>query len=335
LSDNYALFEPSSKGQNNTSEGLIIPQEDDPVLFTTEDGLDIKFGLGTLQSGNLSGFPYFSTYSSSSVYTWVIIGTNNTALTNDNILSHETFSVWSTRLAHPNVSEYMNSQYETSSDAGSLINSTIVDSYLSYEQQSVVTSNVVENTTEIPEGCVLVLANDIISTGIFNDVLYRYIGNSSPKNNLVPSVYGRISEYGYNKYNVANICSTMNSYYSGEGLGLSMIRSRIKTITVTTTGGLSSASDVQKNLQVEYSASVFPLSNNGSFIWSNYLTAEQIKLSSNQWLRSGSSACKKSDIYNNVRTIYHVAHYIDSNGKVVKGYVNDTAGYRPAFVMQL
>ena len=104
---------PASLATSQPTDVLVTPQEDDPVLFTTEDGLEIKWGnaaslqgggketwsgsftsestantnigdthpatnnTSNLSSGNLSGFPYFTTTSGSTTYTWVIIGRNS------------------------------------------------------------------------------------------------------------------------------------------------------------------------------------------------------------------------------------------------------------------
>ena len=64
----------ASELETTTEQGLITPKADDPVIYTTESGLEIKWGNATtilgggneststvLDSGNLSGFPYFTT----------------------------------------------------------------------------------------------------------------------------------------------------------------------------------------------------------------------------------------------------------------------------------
>ena len=64
------------------AQGLITPQEDDPVIYTTESGIEIKYGnsslkdeiIPSLESGNLVGFPYIITNNGTSDYIWVIIG---------------------------------------------------------------------------------------------------------------------------------------------------------------------------------------------------------------------------------------------------------------------
>lgn len=69
---------------SNVGQGLITPHEDDPVIYTTESGLEIKFANANivtnypLKEGNLSGYPYFTT--SNGAYVWAIIGTGDVEL---------------------------------------------------------------------------------------------------------------------------------------------------------------------------------------------------------------------------------------------------------------
>lgn len=60
--------------QTTTSPFGLNP-ETDPVIYTTESGLDIKFGGATLESGALSGYAYFTmgSYNGYNI-NWVIIG---------------------------------------------------------------------------------------------------------------------------------------------------------------------------------------------------------------------------------------------------------------------
>ena len=58
--------------------GLGLDPENDPVIYTTETGIDIKFHqVGTMGSGGLKGYPYVTmgTYQSAAV-NWIIIGQN-------------------------------------------------------------------------------------------------------------------------------------------------------------------------------------------------------------------------------------------------------------------
>ena len=129
-----ATANESGKTTYTTEQGLITPKADDPVIYTTASGLEIKygnawpstFGGGTLSSGNLTGFAYFTTTANSTTYTWVIIGMGS-----GDIIT----------------------------PAGQAILPEIT-------KQKIYLSTSL--TTEIPADCVLVLANDNVATGVYN-----------------------------------------------------------------------------------------------------------------------------------------------------------------------
>ena len=63
-----ATANESGKTTYTTEQGLITSKADDPVIYTTESGIEIKYGNSassifnnSLASGNLAGFPYFTT----------------------------------------------------------------------------------------------------------------------------------------------------------------------------------------------------------------------------------------------------------------------------------
>ena len=64
----------SASTGSSTSPFNLNP-ETDPVLFTTQSGIDIKFGGATVESGGLTGYTYITmgTYGGNPVH-WVIIG---------------------------------------------------------------------------------------------------------------------------------------------------------------------------------------------------------------------------------------------------------------------
>ena len=83
-----ALASASEMVESTTEQGLITPKADDPVIYTTESGLEIYAGQVALSkkipaptcSGvtnpntNLNTFPYFITQSETTIYYWTIIG---------------------------------------------------------------------------------------------------------------------------------------------------------------------------------------------------------------------------------------------------------------------
>ena len=150
--------------------GLIVPKKDDPVIYTTESGLEIKWGNALpssannyLTSGNLKGFPYFTTTNGSTTYTWVIIGKNPSLDLHSKIDFTSLFSTWKTNSTYfTNGSYFFNNTYETATPAGSAINGIVPSK--SYVADY---SNMVVPNEEIPSGCVLALSNASVGTSAY------------------------------------------------------------------------------------------------------------------------------------------------------------------------
>ena len=71
-----AAAESEMTAQEKLASGTLnLNPETDPTIYTTESGLEIKFGGATLTSGALNGYTYFTmgTYNNTPV-NWVIIG---------------------------------------------------------------------------------------------------------------------------------------------------------------------------------------------------------------------------------------------------------------------
>ena len=154
---------------------LGLDPENDPVIYTTESGLEIKFGgldiESSLASGALTGYPYFTmgTYSGYPV-NWVIIGQNP----NDVILSETIntflFSAWKSgnqyQVGSVQTKAYyfFNNIFETNSPAGAAINA--VTPSKSYVADFSINTKPTKNT-EVPQGTVLALSEYCLGTSIF------------------------------------------------------------------------------------------------------------------------------------------------------------------------
>lgn len=331
-----------SADQNFATQGggLITPRADDPVLFETKNGLQIKFGLDnasgtggsetypTLSSGNLSGFPYFTTTENGTTYTWVIIGRSSSSS-----LFTRTMAQWQDYNFSPTYNYFFNNCYETSSPAGSAINS---ESSKEYAVRNVLGfSNVVVNY-EIPENCVLVLLNGIVESGPYGGNVvgsYRSIGAAS---------YTRC---WWAVYNGNQLCVAMNGYYTNGSLGLNSIKSYIRSVTITThecvNGDNPNWRQYLRFVNTDQSSYVFPLAFNvdgGNFKWSTYLSANQMKLSSNQWLRGTDSEGAHNAITyadHSYDDYWQHAGYLNTSGAQANQNLTTNAGYRPAFVMSM
>ena len=318
-----------------TEQGLITPKADDPVIYTTESGLEIKWGnalnITTLGSGNLAGFPYFTTGANSKIYTWVIIGTSSTSLAGRTIVPDEylAFSTWITSSSLA-LGEF-NNQYETATPAGIATNAELAPDYLATMNSLILPSltNLTINE-EIPANCVLCLANDIVAKGVANTSSFN--------------IYKRTSSMWYHNANstyAGNLVSVMDGYYSNGSWGLSAIKKNIQSVSLVTNGKVGSTSasaswSWSSNTAEKY---IFPLAaaNSGSFQWGTYLTSEQVKLSENQWCRDGAnvggyaSDTSDSDDYK----YYPHKYYIDTSGANATATTNTSSGYRPAFCLKV
>ena len=178
--------------ESTTEQGLITPKADDPVIYTTESGLEIKYGNSLpntpthLTSGNLNGFPYFTTTKSGTTYTWVIIGWN------------------------PN---------ETNTPAGIAIQDEVTKQRIFGSQIELKTNS------EIETGCVLCLANTTTGTSAWTtsgtnpsgywctDQGY-YGGPNNNLSNLINSYYTN-DTFGFGTYlnSIKIVTISQQSYY--------------------------------------------------------------------------------------------------------------------------
>ncbi|MBO5310260.1 MAG: hypothetical protein J6A98_03585 [Clostridia bacterium] len=336
---------------STSSTGLITPKEDDPILFTTESGLEIKWGnaafengaemlnrpAGTLNSGNLNGFPYFTTNDGTKDYIWVIIGKSiNLGNVSDfSISKTQTLNQWQTEECEVTQTEYFfENIYETTTSAGGAISDDNVLKNDVVVKKTISTNSLdlssVTADKEIPDGCVLCLANDVTETA--------GVANTSSCSNKGA---GWGASHGYHTTYVGQLATTLSGYYTDKLLGLDKIARHIPSIPLTTKGivvdfGLSPAQKYSSNTVTAY---IFTLSQSGDFAYSTYLTAGQAKLSSNWWLRDGlNSTTQKGTVTssgNQNDYYYYYKYYLNSNGSEQSMACNQTAGYRPAFVLKL
>ncbi|MBO5310007.1 MAG: hypothetical protein J6A98_02240 [Clostridia bacterium] len=288
------------------AQGLITPHEDDPVLFTTENGIEIKIGntVGIINrdlpmssgwgnpNSNLKKFMYFTTYDNGTPYYWTIIGQS-----------------------------LSNSPFTFGNDPASIA----IQSEAMYP---------IASTNEIPAGCVLCLANDIVETGVAN----------TDNDGSVHYVFG---QYSNNRaiagYWIGTMYNVMQDYYLDGTFGLRSISDHIQPAELITYGAFPGDSGSSFYLSSHtVSSYIFPLASTAyanSFIYSTYLTNEQIKLSSTQWLRDGDTAGSSGAAYAHIDgcfTIYPYKRCINSEGTETHLATNNsTPGYRPAFCLEI
>lgn len=345
----------ASSATNAETYGLVTPCEDDPVVYKTDYGLEIKFGAAltsgtSLGSGNLAGFPYIT----SGGYTWVIIGRSTTMTS----LLHQKLSQYQTDKSYfTNFTYLFNNIYETTSPAGAAIkNDNVLNDYCA---SPISTANIsfaniinssIKSNAEIPANCVLVLANSHVATGRYKDD-YDYQTNSTNWYYSNAFLSGR---YGNQTFRTG-IYTAMKGYYDNSSYGISSFKNKIKAISLTT----SCYTDIHDQVYGTISNSdlyIFPLAGNSSdtFYYGRYLTAAQSKLSVVQSLRGGpsgrmsidikydlgagfllTSAAFGSAIYNHDDGIFSKHYCLNTSGSLTSDYVGLNKAFRPAFVLSL
>ena len=308
---------------NTQQEGLITPSEDDPVLFTTESGLEIKFAnasyLNSLASGNLAGLPYLKTYdaTTSTYYTWVIIGQSFTQTVSEKASAE---IVGDEELAK----EVVQTMLTTGNNPAGL---AILSEYLGYATYS----------SEIPSGSVLCIANDIITSCAYNVSVYND-GYSYGNRRMYHSTY------------VGTLSDTLEGYYNDKSLGLSSLIDSGKILSVELqSGGMYNTGFTGNNgsgivyyeyREVEYTRHIFTLSGNGNFLYSTYFKKYSPVCSSTWWLRSSYEQSVGNAGYETIgglRATHFLpyCHAIDSEGELITGRANTEYGARPCFVLKV
>ena len=210
-----------------TTTGLGLDPKNDPVVYTTESGLEIKMsnadkfaGTTTVTTNrgysytqDLTSFYYFTMGTfSGTIYTgangdqnanyvvsnepvnWIILGVGSHSSAFIDSVSNYLFStIKNNDYLFSNGEYYFDNQHETFSPAGQLIDSTI--SAKTYIMGKVKDSIVVN--TDIPKGCMLVLSEKILGQMYFNSS-GNINANFHSANSLCYMVYGN-GDYG-NRY---------------------------------------------------------------------------------------------------------------------------------------
>ena len=149
---------------SQTTSPLGLDPENDPVLFKTSSGLEIKFGGATLESGGLAGYAYFQmgTYNSNPV-NWVIIGYGGTVNFETPYLLHN-MAAW---YDYNGGNSFMDYLLTSSGPAGTAIyeNSKYQDLLQSIFATA---TNAIQNSTELEDGEFLCLSEKLCGSTEFN-----------------------------------------------------------------------------------------------------------------------------------------------------------------------
>ena len=191
---------------------LGLDPENDPVIYTTESGLEIKYGgldlNASLGSGPLKGYPYFTmgTYSSKAV-NWIIIGRNSNLTTFNNAIQNYLFSTWKNKTSAIYNKYFFGNTYETTTPAGSAINTAVSSKSYIQDFEKISLSSITTNS-EIPSGCVLAISEC---------VLYSCWFNASSGASAFNSTTANTSKGGRYRYAASNAHCSQNASFTYSG----------------------------------------------------------------------------------------------------------------------
>ena len=318
LSDKNGLFSASNNAENLTPQEqllngtLELDPANDPVIYTTDYGLDIKWhmvglpansaDITILESGvKFAGYAYFT----HADVNWVIIGCSNKTYTLLGVINLSPFINY--------YSEYSNSSLNMlqiqDSDAATEIYDAHINGFATFFGDS--------STAKIKSA---LFPNAVSSSELETNEILCFAQNSFN----TTSKFNDSTSAGNCYYN-SRLMSTMNDFYNNNLTDLPIAEKTLKTVW-------RGASDTTNGSDLPETYKIFPLAGknaNESFYVLNYLSSgsDAMKQSS-WWLRSG-----------NASDSLH-AYYVNSNGSVSYGLynndrVNASYGVRPAFVLKL
>ena len=151
-----AAAESEMTAQEKLAAGTLnLNPETDPTIYTTESGLEIKFGGATLENGRFKGY----TYVRMAGINWVIIGKSTTGF--DKGLSLYSFFT--------DTAKGVSIPRDTTTPAGKAIENELFTPLDTVAGAVLNTSSLEKTTEEIPPGCVLMLSEDVITAVKFAD----------------------------------------------------------------------------------------------------------------------------------------------------------------------
>ena len=299
---------PTPPTVQSAPSALGLDPKTDPIIYTTESGLEIKYGgidlNASLASGALQGYPYFSmgTYSGKTV-NWVIIGRASNLSVLDTSIKSYIFSNWQSNKTILNYAKYFfENIYETISPAGTAINNAFGQATIS-DYGTINFSKTVDNS-EIDDGCVLAISEYCLGSSTYGSTV---------------------------NYNASNIRSYINTLYTSTLNIPENQKALLQPQTISSRWSNTSDSTTNQFL--------FTLSARYSeFQIENYLTENSLRIAYNigtttaveYWLRDGSIESAIKD----------AAFFVQTSGNVTGNYRDgsysaNTKYARPACVISL
>ena len=172
------------------STGIKLNPKTDPVIYTTESGIDIKFGAATLSNGDLTGYTYITMGSyGGEPLNWVIIGKSTNGFLSNTING---IAWYLTGLAGSStaINNWISTCYENATDAGVAIDKSGVMGAPIVGINSFSFSSKEVSNVEIPSGCVLCLSEYCLTSSDFDSrngqsAMGDYSGNTCTLKNVM------------------------------------------------------------------------------------------------------------------------------------------------------
>ena len=306
------LLTPQEKLYAGT--GLGLDPENDPVIFKTDKGLEIKYGGAALTSGtstitSLSGYAYVTMGGTN----WIIIGQSST--TSGNYSIHTYYKDWAT-----------SSYVEKQTDAGNAIWTATnhVDYGTLHNGISGTTINFPNavKSSELKAGELLCFSEGCLTKMAFNNSTYiaDYVNGGGELKKYIDDIYKTLSDYEQNF--VKNLV-IKTAWYDGSSYNILSTNAYFFPLA-TLTGGYdgdmsNNAIYKQQNFLIE------------SYLGKDDDSAENTKRkiayysqqATQYWLRTGYKSMKS------------YAYTIYQNGQHSAQGCTGSYGVRPAFVLQL
>ena len=324
LEENGLVAGGSSSGVVQSAPSpLGLDPENDPVIYTTENGLEIKFGGinvdASLASGALTGYPYFTmgTYSGYPV-NWVIIGRNPNDAILYNAINSFLFSAWksgnqfSIASVQSKAYYFFNNIFETNSPAGAAINA--VTPSKSYVADISANTKPVANN-EVPKGTVLALSEYCLGTSIW--------------------------ETGHTWWHTSTLYEVMDSLYTS-GLGLTTTeKNMIQKTSLTTrywnvnlSEGTAAPATFVSGTNYLWALAYNQYSENlQNFYVETYLKTNALRVAYNYRTTTPIAWWMRTMGCNNAATTYY-AFYASDTGSVGHSIRTETYGVRPACIVK-
>ena len=279
--------------------------ETDPIIYTTDYGLDIRWSMAGLPSGTFMGYAYIKHGGKN----WAIIGYSN-----------KTKTLSSGELNLANLIKYYSYYTLSGYDQNSIWQWAVEESSTPaknaiWNEYSLVSKDVIYSLSSV---------NAILKSALFPNAVCNEVTSAELEANevlcfcqdTIGSSY--FNATGSNRYYGSTLKTTIDTFYENNMTDLPIVG---KALTTTCYGETDSTSITASN-----PAYMFPLagvSSTETFYYDHYSLGSNIRINTDWWLRSGHPQSAVAKYYSN------------AYGFQFANYLNHSTGVRPAFVLEI